>query len=107
MADQTYNGWPNYETWLAYTWITNEEGSYTYWLERSREMYAEAEPRNGLTKLETATTDLAHVFKVGFEQNAPDGEGFYADLLTAALSSVQWYSVARNLLEDAEDEAAL
>lgn len=26
--DITHNGWTNYVTWLAYTWITNEEDTY-------------------------------------------------------------------------------
>ena len=25
---QTYNGWSNYETWLANLWLTNDESSY-------------------------------------------------------------------------------
>lgn len=24
----TYNGWANRETWLAYTWLTNDEHNY-------------------------------------------------------------------------------
>ena len=28
IADQTYNGWTNYETWNVALWIQNDEGFY-------------------------------------------------------------------------------
>jgi len=37
----TYNGWSNYETWAVNLWLTNEEGSYRYWTDRTREVIAE------------------------------------------------------------------
>jgi hypothetical protein len=30
---QTYNGWVNYETWLANLWLSNDEGSYALLME--------------------------------------------------------------------------
>ena len=24
MPERTYQGWPSYETWLAYTWLSND-----------------------------------------------------------------------------------
>ena len=37
-----YNGWTNYETWAVKLWIDNDEGTYTYWRERTRECWNEA-----------------------------------------------------------------
>jgi hypothetical protein len=31
MADTTYNGWTNYETWAIALWIDNDRASYDYW----------------------------------------------------------------------------
>ncbi len=28
MNAQTYNGWPNYQTWNVMLWMDNEEGAY-------------------------------------------------------------------------------
>ena len=33
MAEETYNGWANWETWSANLWLTNDEGTYTYMME--------------------------------------------------------------------------
>lgn len=34
MSDQTYNGWPNYETWNVMLWMDNEESAYRLYRER-------------------------------------------------------------------------
>ena len=39
-----YNGWSNYETWNVALWLDNDEGSYNYWQDRTREIAEESEP---------------------------------------------------------------
>ena len=95
-----YNGWSNYETWNVKLWIDNDQGSYNYWNERAREAYKAAKPEYGFTRTERATIDLAEWLKDEINENAPEVEGTYADLLGAALSSVDWHEIATALIED-------
>ena len=34
MAQDTYNGWTNYETWNAYLWQKNVESTYKFFLKK-------------------------------------------------------------------------
>ena len=102
-----YNGWTNYETWAVKLWMDNEEGSYRYWIEASQETWAEAKADDILTREQRARYNLADRLKEEHEANAPDGMfdryqngGVYRDLLTAALSEVNWREIAESLLED-------
>lgn len=36
--DQTYNGWPNYQTWNVMLWLDNDEGMYLYYRGMARRM---------------------------------------------------------------------
>lgn len=98
--DQTYNGWTNYETWNVKLWIDNEEGDYRFWKERAEETYATAKEDQTFSQLERAALTLADELKDQFEENTPTVTGCYADLLNAALSEVNWYEIAKSLLED-------
>lgn len=49
MAQDTYNGWTNYETWNAYLWQKNVESTYKFFLEKAKH-YSEMagdDPRRG------------------------------------------------------------
>jgi hypothetical protein len=37
MADETYNGWTNYETFCVHLWLSNEEPSWRHWQAVARE----------------------------------------------------------------------
>lgn len=87
--ERGYNGWTNYETWLLVLWIDNEEGCYNYWREQARELHN--------------LPDLAQILKDEFEEAAEEkfGEsGFWLDLVTAALSEVDWREVASHLMDE-------
>src|SRR5579885_1901814 len=103
--ESTYNGWRNYETWLANLWLTNDQGTYEYWRDKAREAWQEADATDIDGRAEQARCILAQSLKDATEDNNPcSGAGLYTDLLNAALSEVIWYEVAEAFLEDIADE---
>jgi hypothetical protein len=91
MADQSYNGWTNYETWNVALWIDNEQGSY----DEARDMARRAR----------SESELADKLKGWVEDMTPDlGASMFADLLGAALSSVDWYEIAEHYYEEAHED---
>ena len=101
--DTRYNGWTNYETWNVALWMDNDAGAQPYWLERAHETYDAAEPKYSLSKKDMAASDLADMIQEEHENNAPSLDGAYSDLLTAALSSVNWREIALNIMSDETD----
>ena len=100
-----YNGWYNYETWLVKLWIDNEEGSSRYWDETAQEVYDESEAETSFTREERATLDLSDRLKNEFDEAQPELPGFWADLLNAAMSEVNWYEIAEHYIADVEKES--
>ena len=87
MSDKSYNGWTNYETWNVALWIDNDPGTY----QEAREMARRAPSEGRLAK------DL----QGWVEEMAPDlGASMFADLLSAALSEVDWYEIAAHYYEE-------
>ncbi len=100
--DKRYNGWTNYETWNVKLWLGNDEGVYNYCRETAQEAWDNTEASKHLTHSEEAATVLANSLKAMHEENMPEVEGVYADLLNAALSEVDWYEIAQAIIEDEE-----
>lgn len=99
-TDKTYNGWTSYETWNVKLWIDNEQGTYEYWREAAQDAYDRAEGDSTFSRDERAIFSLAERLKHEHEENAPELQGTYADLLAAALSEVNWTEIAENMLDD-------
>ena len=97
MSDSRYNGWLNYETWLANLWLTN--GGSDILTEMATEALNDA---NG-DKDEAAISLSISLESIHDEQldssNLPD-YGFFADLLNSALRAVDWREIAENALSD-------
>jgi len=99
MTDTSYNGWTNYETWLVNVWLTNEEGTSNYWNEAARDCITDCgeDTAQAIARLEQELKD-------NLEEQAPDlGSGLYADMLSAALASVNWRELSKALIEGATE----
>lgn len=103
MNKKEYNGWFNYETWLAGLWMDND--SSEYWATRAQEVYDETDKDDTFTHEENAALALADEMKDHFEEGSPaDITGFYADLINAALSEVNWHEIAEHYINEVEKE---
>ena len=83
-----YNGWSNYETWNFKLWLDNDEFSYN----RAREL-AKASNKD-VGALASDLRELA-------TEEAPEIQAsFYSDVMMASVREVDYYEVAKSLLED-------
>lgn len=101
-----YNGWTNYETWNVALWYGNEQGWDDQWRERAEDLLWDNRDDDHDTWKEGAIEPLAEEMKSEAEENTPTTSGFYADLLNAALSEVNWREIARHYVDEAFDEVA-
>lgn len=94
----TYNGWSNYETWAVNLWLSNEEGCYRYWTDRTRELIAECADEDADR---SALARLAEEFKGAIHEScAIEKASLAADLMNAALGEVDWCEIARSWIDD-------
>jgi hypothetical protein len=84
--ETTYNGWPNYETWAAHLWLTNDEGTY----ETAREVAATGD--------RDAFRDFVYDVAYGYQDDVPASLG--SDFINAALSAVDYGEVIAALTKD-------
>lgn len=94
--EHRYNGWTNYETWCVALWMDSEEGTQEYFREMAEGYGAQSE--------EGSVSRFADALKDHHEELLPDLQGFVADLLNAAMSEVNWYEIAGNLMTEIENE---
>lgn len=102
--DKTYNGWANYETWCVNLWLSNDEGLYGQVYEMLRP--PEAVPGESYGEIANEQAAIADQLKSFVdelaEQTCPgsrEGASFVTDLLSAALSEVDWYEIVSSWRE--------
>jgi hypothetical protein len=104
MTTREYNGWTNYETWAVALWLDNEQATHEYWCAQAKR-HREESPRSRqvadrIWTIEEATKyNLADQLKEEVENNVPEVNGVYSDLLTAALDEVDWHAIAEHYLQ--------
>ena len=88
----SYNGWANYETWRVNLWLSDIDKSSYF---AARAVAHDAHDEN----------DAAERFKEFVQDMMPEAVNgtMYADLISAALSEVDWLEIARAFREDMED----
>ena len=79
----SYNGWENYETWAANLWL----GESFYEMSRN---YAKGQEY----ELSQALKDLVEEFSPQMKNS------LYSDLLTAAMSEINWLEIAESHLSE-------
>jgi hypothetical protein len=86
--ESPYNGWPSYETWLVFTWLTNDPVTYEDCVSLAREA--------------DDAHDAADALKGYVEELSPllEEASLSTDLVTAALGRVDWAALARHFRDD-------
>jgi hypothetical protein len=86
----SYEGWKNYETWATNLWISNEEPTY-------RHVVALASAREN-----DEPYDLSNEIKefVSDEMMPDLGASLASDLLSAAVSEIDWIEIAEHWIAD-------
>jgi hypothetical protein len=101
MNDKGYNGWTNYETWLANLWIDND------W--RMSESFAmQAGDLLGSYEEDEAAERLSGRIEEFFDELRPDiHHGFFADVINASMREVNWREIAWHYVVTWQNEESL
>ncbi len=86
--DSRYNGWPSYETWLVFNWLTNDPVTYEDCVSLAR---AADDAHDAADALKRYVEDLSPLLAEA---------GLHTDLVTAALGRVDWAELARHFRDD-------
>ena len=86
-----YNGWSNRETWLAYTWLTNDEFGYELLTMAKLEYGEDCERAQWISEQYEDSLNTALIQEQVF------GEGsLFRDLLSDAFERINWTEIIRN-----------
>lgn len=104
---ETYNGWTNYETWVCKLWMDNDEGSQQCWRAQAHAAKANPIENEYMTPERRIVYALAETMQACFEEQAQEWMGnpasFFADIVNAGLSRVNWLEIAESLIEECNE----
>jgi hypothetical protein len=99
MERKEYNGWTNYETWLANLWIDNDQDSQEYWQARALDACT------CCNDAEEAADMLAKALEDDADKRAEQvPAGFMQDMVNAGLREVNWQEIAEHMVADSDYE---
>lgn len=101
-----YQGWSNYETWATALWFNNDRGLYEMVVEWAEEVLADNDATSDKDSYSSASVVLSDRIKDFVEEENPlDGDAsVYADLLTGAISEVNFREVAEEFIGKAKEQ---
>ena len=110
-----YNGWTNYETWNFKLWLDNDEDLHNYIIGEIKKIKT-----IGTSHIHEVS-EVSNFLRSYIEDNVPnlnvstrsqsvhglmsDKNGFYNDILNAALRDINTYEIAESYLEDLKEVA--
>lgn len=107
MERKEYNGWTNYETWLANLWFDND-GIGEQMRERARELLLESEG-DEMGAHNALIEEMKGIVDEIVENTVSGGSGFVLDFVNAGICEVNWQELAEAYFEGVvwfdEDEA--
>ena len=108
-----YNGWSNYETWNFKLWLDNDEDLHNY-------IIGEIKKIKAFPNKDNKAYEVSNFLRSYIEDNVPnlnvstrsqsvhgsmsDKNGFYDDILNAALRDINTYEIAESYLEDIKED---
>ena len=109
-----YNGWSNYETWNFKLWLDNDEDLHNYIIGEIKKIKT-----IGTSHIHEVS-EVSNFLRSYIEDNVPnlnvstrsqsvhglmsDKNGFYNDILNAALRDINTYEIAESYLEDLKED---
>jgi hypothetical protein len=97
-----YNGWTNYETWLANLWMNESWDEYN---ELAKDSCRDAIDENKIDRTEAEKT-FVDIVESEFYNRLDEIEldGVLRDLLQGAIESIKFYEIASHWIEDVIEE---
>lgn len=112
MDEKTYNGWKNYETWSAATWIEGYPGSSTYWKNQARECWQKAPTSRWVKEMNASVRDAAVVGlglrlrnEIQVSEPLPTSD-MNADAAEVESQDIDWFEIAARYVDAMAGEMA-
>ena len=96
--ERDYNGWSNYETWLANLWLGEGIIGDLHGVEEQARAFAESNDSDG----NFAAYEMGRWLREEVSSTLPEATvGLATDLLGASLARIDWTEIARHYTDDA------
>ena len=106
-AEEGYQGYKNYETWSIASWIDNAQGTQDYVNEMALDVLGKGsdvvqEGEEGQMGSDANAT-FAKALKDWVEEQIPELQMPFNQILNGAIKEVDWFKLAENFLDDAKE----